>query len=172
MVSTSGGKRPNSSDEKYDKVKRSLAEQDREKKQLMLVEAIVDLLVSNDIYHVKMMESIDYLREDFREFKVEITKQFDVMRGELDAIEAAIGVVSTRVDVVARHVQRVEDMITDMDTRLGKLEVKIANHDDRFTDVDKALHALDKKIDAKFDTLDKKIGAKFDEIAQLLRERK
>ena len=157
MVSTSGGKRPGSNDEKYDKIRRSIVEQDPGKKHLMLVEAVVDLLVSNDIYHAKMMESIDYLREDFREFKAEITKQFDVMRGELDAVEAAIGVVSTRVDAIARHVQRVEDMIADIDTRLGRLEVKIANHDDRFTDIDKKLAEHDVKLD---------------EILRLLRERK
>jgi chromosome segregation ATPase len=164
MVSTSSGKRPSSNDEKYSKIKRNLAEQDPGKKMMMLVEAIVDLLVSNDVSHAKMMESINYIRNDLQDFKTEITKRFEMMQSELDAIEAAIGVISTRADVIARHMQRVEDTVLDVDSRIGKLEIKAANLDDRIGDIDKKLAGHDQR----FTDIDKKL----DEILHILYERK
>ncbi len=169
MVSPTSGKPPSSDDDKYSKIKRSLAEDDPDKKHLMLVEGILDLLVLNDINHAKMMESIDYLHDEMRKqfeavfseleslrkygdalFKEQesMHKRFDAILVILDGLGASVGAGNKRLDLVFKE--------------LGAITKIITSHNEYFEAINGRFASIDKKF-AEHD-------AKLDEILRLLRE--
>ena len=113
-----GGGKDRASADKFKKLKNSLAEPNPEKRLAMLVEGIVDLLVSNDVNHEKMLEGIDAIRESMQSLKDEVSS-------ELLAIEAAMGATGLKQQSIDRRLATIEKNVGKVDQQVSKIEADV-----------------------------------------------